>query len=319
MVHSKTLKLGSDPKLEAWLERSQIKRRPEQAGQASWESQVDVYHGDMVTVLEMSYQGLSQLLFRNHSGMLTIAIGTFGQFHGSAGGRPFTCVPNRMSWLLRSEEVLQLLACSTKIAGLLIQVPEELVIHECIKQDTTDPDLLTLSDTLPGQETLLMACSQQLLRLAKQRERTAKQRIGAPLEASMLYMLASLVSCGIERRHGIKNPQVLHVEQAMAYMEKHMGEGISLSNLCNACHISARTLQVAFQTVRGRTPLQALQEIRLTQLKQLLLERRDIREACAQVGLPPSGRMAANYKRLFGELPSQTRLRADQRINQAIE
>jgi AraC-like DNA-binding protein len=103
----------------------------------------------------------------------------------------------------------------------------------------------------------------------------------------------------------------------MAYMEHHMGDEISLNNLCKACHISARTLQVAFQTIRGRTPLQALQEIRLTQLKQLLLAKIEIREACAQVGLPPSGRMAANYKRLFGELPSQTRQRAGYGINRA--
>jgi transcriptional regulator GlxA family with amidase domain len=109
----------------------------------------------------------------------------------------------------------------------------------------------------------------------------------------------------------------MHVERAMAYMERHMGEEISLHNLCKACHISARTLQVAFQTVRGRTPLQALQEIRLTGLKQLILGNSEIREACTQVGLPPSGRMAANYKRLFGELPSQTRLRAGHGINQA--
>ena len=320
MVRSEAFKLGIEPKLESWLGRTQIKRRPVPPGEAASEYRVDSYHGEMVKVLEMSYGGLSQLLFRNHPETLTIAIGTFGHFKGSAGGRPFGCVPNRLSCLLLPEEVLQLVAGSTQIAGLVIQVSEPLLIQECIRQDTQDPDLLTLGDSLPGQEALLLACSQQLLRLARKPDNGARAHMAAPLEASMLYMLASLVG-NSQRGHvdTTENPQAVHVERAMAYMERHRGEEISLSNLCKACHISARTLQVAFQTVRGRTPLQALQEIRLTGLKQLLLDNSEIREACALVGLPPSGRMAANYTRLFGELPSQTRLRAGHGINQANE
>jgi AraC-like DNA-binding protein len=318
VLSSEAFKLGIEPKLTSWLGRTQIQRRPESAGQKPWGYRVDPYLGEMVNVLGMSYQGLSQLLFRNHPETLTIAIGTYGHFKGSAGGRPFSCVPNRLSCLLRSEEVLQLVAGSTQIAGLVIQVPEPILIKECIRQDTQDPDLLTLGDALPGQESLLLACSQQLLRLARKPDSEARAHMAAPLEASMIYMLASLVgSSQPERDHATQNPQGVHVERAMAYMEHHMGDEISLNNLCKACHISARTLQVAFQTIRGRTPLQALQEIRLTQLKQLLLAKIEIREACAQVGLPPSGRMAANYKRLFGELPSQTRLRAGYGINRA--
>ena len=317
MVRAEAFKLGIEPKLEGWLKRTQIKQRPERAGQTGWDSRVDTYHGEKVKVLEMSYEGLSQLLFRNHPATLSIAIGTFGHFKGSAGGRPFGCVPNRLSCLLLPEEVLQLEAGSPRIAGLVIQVPEPLLIQECIRQDTQEPDLLTLGDTLPGQEALLLACSQQLLRLARKQETKARAHMAAPLEASMLYMLASLVGSSQQQHNdATQNPQAMHVNRAMAYMERHMGEEISLNNLCKACHISARTLQVAFQTVRGRTPLQALQEIRLTGLKQLLLGKSEIREACTQVGLPPSGRMAANYKRLFGELPSQTRLRAGYGINQ---
>ena len=318
MVRSEAFKLEIEPKLESWLGRTQIKRRTVPEGQQAWDCRVDSYLGEMVKVLEMSYEGLSQLLFRNHSETLTIAIGSFGHFKGSAGGRPFGCVPNRLSCLLLPEEVLQLVAGSTRIAGLVIQVPEPILIQECIRHDTPDPDLLTLGDTLPGQEALLLACSQQLLRLAQKPESEARAHMAAPLEASMLYMLASLVGNSHQGRDdATQNPQAMHVNRAMAYMESHMGEEISLNNLCKACHISARTLQVAFQTVRGRTPLQALQEIRLTGLKQLILDKIEIREACAQVGLPPSGRMAANYKRLFGELPSQTRLRAGYGINQA--
>ena len=272
MVRTEAFKLGIEPKLESWLERTKIKRRTVPEGQTAWDCRVDSYLGEIVKVLEMSYDGLSQLLFRNHSETLTIAIGTFGHFKGSAGGRPFGCVPNRLSCLLLPEEVLKLVAGSTRIAGLVVLVPEPLLIQECIRQDNQDPDLLTLGDTLPGQEALLLACSQQLLRLAQKPESEARAHMAVPLEASMLYILASLVGNGQQKLNdATQNPQAVHVERAMAYMEHHMGEDISLNNLCKACHISAKTLQVAFQTVRGRTPLQALQEIRLTGLKQLLI------------------------------------------------
>ena len=56
-----------------------------------------------------------------------------------------------------------------------------------------------------------------------------------------------------------------------------------------------------------RSPLQVLQEMRLTRLNQLLRQRVAVSQACEQVGLMPSGRMAGNYKRMFGELPSETR------------
>ena len=108
MVRSEAFKLGIEPKLESWLGRTQIKRRTVPEGQQAWDCRVASYLGEMVKVLEMSYEGLSQLLFRNHSKTLTIAIGSFGHFKGSAGGRPFGCVPNRLSFLLLPEEVLKL-------------------------------------------------------------------------------------------------------------------------------------------------------------------------------------------------------------------
>jgi AraC-like DNA-binding protein len=301
--------------LAPWLERTKIKIKASPSGLGAWDWRVDPYLGEMVTVLNLSSQGLSELLFRNHPGMVTLGIGAFGQFNGSAGGQPFSCVPSRLSWLLLGGDVLQVQADSVRIAAMVIQVPEHLLLGECKKQGLQEPDVRSLVDTLPGQESLLLACSQQLLRLAIHPASAARACMASPLEASMLYILASLVgrrSTG--HRLAMEDPQAVHVDNAMAYMEQRMAETITLQNLCEACHISSRTLQVAFQSVWGRTPLQALQEMRLTHLRHLLVGRSDIREACAQVGLLASGRMAANYKRLFGELPSQTQLRAGQAL-----
>jgi hypothetical protein len=150
-----------------------------------------------------------------------------------------------------------------------------------------------------------------LLQLSEQDPGPARERLMRPLEDSILALLGNLVA-GSRRQteEPAEHPQQLHVEKAMAFLEGHLGDPLTLADLCRVCNFSARTLQTSFQMVLNRTPVQAVQELRLSRLRELLLQRHDVASACELVGLAASGRMAANYKRMFGELPSQTRLRA---------
>lgn len=305
------LGLGLEPRLSSWLSRIQLNRGNTIGHSRVRDVEVDSYLGESLTVLKLSASGVSDLRFRNHPNMVTIAIATFGRFRGTVGARCFGSVPNRCSLVLLPDELLSLVGASPTVAGLVVQLPTRRILQECRRQAALDPDLRLLADVLPGQEGLIMACCQQLLQLTAQPNPAARARLAEPLEASIVGVMANLlVGCLQRPQSALEDPYALHVEHALAYMERHLGEVIALKDLCDACHISPRTLQVSFQKVRGCTPLQALQEIRMINLRTHLLQRVELRKACAQVGLPPSGRMAANYKRLFGELPSQTRQRA---------
>ena len=243
--------------------------------------------------------------------MVSIAIPTCGRFQGVAAGRSFSAVLNQVSCVLLPDDPLALTAASDVLSALVMQLPLQSLLDACRRQGLVQPDLRLLLDALTGHEALLMACCKRLLELALRPEGDARSTLALPLEASVLGAMASVLVGRDQLPHGcVQDPHALHVEHAMAYMESHLAEMIALRDLCQACYISARTLQVSFQRVRGCTPLQALQEIRLLSLRKHLLNRVDLREACALVGLPPTGRMAANYKRLFGELPSRTRQRA---------
>ena len=306
--------LAIAPELQPWLNATQVRLFPSSPDGSGFELTGLHHEGESVTVLQLSAQGMTRVLFRNPPGVISLAIADLGQCRGSAGGREFRSVPNRFSFLLRSDEVLQILVGSPRLSGLLIQLPEELLLEECQIHEVADPDLNSLSDTIPGHETLLLACARQLLDFTAQPASPARARMMQPLEASILSLLASLVG-SVEvapAASAPEQPQSQHVQNALAYLEDHIADAVTLTDICRACNISARTLQVSFQAVMNRTPLQAFQEIRLTRLRQLLLHRVAVRSACEQVGLQPSGRMAANYKRMFGELPSQTRLRAGQ-------
>lgn len=267
------------------------------------------FEGTYTTILRLEAHGLSRALFRNQPGRLSLAFAESGLCRGRAAGRPFRAIPNRFTCLLMPDEVLDLQVSSPRLVGFVIQISVEMLIQECALHRIDNPAPETLLDTIPGHESLLLACARQLLELRDQPESVAKARMVLPLEASILSLLASLVSSA-KTDTSLNEPlapQAIHVQNALGFFESHLGDSINLTDLCRACNVSARTLQVAFQTVMQQSPLQVLQDMRLTRLNQLLRQRVAVSQACDQVGLQPSGRMAANYKRLFGELPSETR------------
>jgi AraC family ethanolamine operon transcriptional activator len=98
------------------------------------------------------------------------------------------------------------------------------------------------------------------------------------------------------------------VREARTYMASHAEEPITVPELCEALHVSRRTLQYSFQDVLGMTPVAYLRALRLNGV------RRDLRrgsalpvaDCAARWGFWHLSRFAADYRHLFGELPSVT-------------
>jgi AraC-like DNA-binding protein len=91
-------------------------------------------------------------------------------------------------------------------------------------------------------------------------------------------------------------------------MKQQLDRTLTIEQISQACHISARTLQSAFKAVCHLTPIQTLQELRLEALRCRLQNGEDVGSACHAVGLRASGRIAAAYRERYGELPRETRL-----------
>jgi AraC-like DNA-binding protein len=91
----------------------------------------------------------------------------------------------------------------------------------------------------------------------------------------------------------------------------------SILELCQSLRVSRRTLQEAFISVTGTTPLHYLRAIRLGTVRQRLLSDehsgKTIGDIAASLGFFHLGRFTNDYKQLFSELPSKTRLRRYQR------
>jgi AraC family ethanolamine operon transcriptional activator len=99
------------------------------------------------------------------------------------------------------------------------------------------------------------------------------------------------------------------VRRAEDYMQAKLGEPVSVLDLCQELAISERTLHHAFQEVRGMSPMAYFQAVRLNGVRQELKTAADtatVYEIAQRWGFWHTGEFAAAYRRLFGELPSQT-------------
>jgi len=104
-------------------------------------------------------------------------------------------------------------------------------------------------------------------------------------------------------------PAPRHVKRAVDFMQEHMAEPISLVDIAIAAKVSVRTLQQGFKQFRNTSPMSYLHEIRLAAAHRDLLEagtRPVVADVALKWGFAHSGRFAAEYKKRFGQLPSQT-------------
>jgi AraC-like DNA-binding protein len=94
------------------------------------------------------------------------------------------------------------------------------------------------------------------------------------------------------------------------YLLAHPHREMELSDLCQLTGSSARSIAHACQTVLGTSPMRYLKQLRLNRARMLL--RKGSREVtsvseCAHfAGFSHLGRFSADYRRTFGESPSQT-------------
>ena len=101
-----------------------------------------------------------------------------------------------------------------------------------------------------------------------------------------------------------------YVQRAERYMRDHLKETLTLADLIAAAGVSERTLQAGFQRCYGTPPLRRLKALRLEQVHRALQNAEPgsnrVTEIAAKFGLYQFGRFAADYKELYGVLPSET-------------
>lgn len=100
------------------------------------------------------------------------------------------------------------------------------------------------------------------------------------------------------------------VREATDYAMSHTAEPITVADLCEKLNISRRMLNYCFQDALDLNPVQYLRSLRLNGVRRDLRDPDgaglQIRDIAAKWGFWHLPRFAAEYRALFGELPSET-------------
>lgn len=171
---------------------------------------------------------------------------------------------------------------------------------------------LTAMHTEPGTLRLLDDVFQSLRTSAtRSPELFISKEVRQTAEREILTRLALAIGraepCQ-EIHHGRDRMKVFR--KAREFMLESAHHSIYLADLCTATGVSERTLRDTFQTVLGISPLKYLQLRRMRQVRNALLhadkQSHSVKALALASGFWELGRFAVEYKRLFGESPSET-------------
>ena len=101
-----------------------------------------------------------------------------------------------------------------------------------------------------------------------------------------------------------------YIKRVEKYIEQHLHDSLSISDIVEATNVNARTLFHAFKRYHGITPMAYMKMKRLNNAHKILLaaepDSTTVTEVATDWGFYHLGRFSADYKSVFKELPSET-------------
>jgi AraC-like DNA-binding protein len=107
------------------------------------------------------------------------------------------------------------------------------------------------------------------------------------------------------------------VKRAIDYMQGHLEAPIRLADIVQASGVPGRTLFKHFNDCRGLSPMRYLRNARLDKVRETLhcaAPEASVTEIAMQWGFTHMGRFSVEYRRRFGESPSETLSRSVNRL-----
>jgi transcriptional regulator GlxA family with amidase domain len=112
------------------------------------------------------------------------------------------------------------------------------------------------------------------------------------------------------------------VERAEKQALADLDEPLHISALCRSLAVSERTLRKAFHKIYGVPPCRHLRMLRLSEARRALLsadgKSATVTEIATSFGFVELGRFSVEYRKTFGESPSQTLQRTSPDRTQAV-
>jgi len=131
-----------------------------------------------------------------------------------------------------------------------------------------------------------------------------RQQLRKGVIACLIDILDDPASTALRNEPPQKHWQL--VRQAREYLHGMQDAAVDIEQLCHELGVSRRTLQYSFQEQVRMTPVAYLRAQRLNGVRQMLKQCCSVTEAATAWGFWHFGHFSQEYKKLFGELPSDT-------------
>jgi AraC-like DNA-binding protein len=157
----------------------------------------------------------------------------------------------------------------------------------------------------------------QMTRLLGEQLESGSRVLDRPGAANSWFdLITSSIDQGIEALAGdtpqsdaVGHDAYRYVAQAEDYMRWNLVDITTTVDVARELGVSRRTLETAFQRVRGDSPARVLYTLRLHTARKMLLDAcgpASVTEVCLDCGIGHHGRFSAAYRQAFGETPSET-------------
>ncbi|MBS8241752.1 AraC family transcriptional regulator, partial [Marinobacter lipolyticus] len=98
------------------------------------------------------------------------------------------------------------------------------------------------------------------------------------------------------------------LNRMLGYIEQNVRDNIDMETLSSVSNMSVRSIYNAFSKTFSTTPRCYIKQLKLRKLREDLLEGRcrNVTEIALDYGFSHLGRFSSDYRKTFGELPSET-------------
>lgn len=123
-------------------------------------------------------------------------------------------------------------------------------------------------------------------------------------------LLKAIVNVADQLPKKISTPQQILLSKILVYIQKNLNRKVNTLEICEYFKISERNLRSIFGEIIGISPIKYIKIIKLNKARKDILNTKgniEINLIANKWGFHHSGQFAIDYKKLFGELPSETK------------
>ena len=127
------------------------------------------------------------------------------------------------------------------------------------------------------------------------------------LEAELCWILADTWFDAAHEHDYSYSARSPRVRRALEFIEAHIKTPFSIEELCSHCAVGRKTLERDFQSQFGLSPRKYIHALRLSGVRnELSANSANVSEVASRWGFNHMSKFAADYKYMFGQLPSET-------------